>query len=544
MALDPQAIKARRDKAWSDKAPWSGLYGQAFDYAIPYRRSALHGASGAPTREIYDVTATLGAARGAGKLREDLFGGRAPFKLTAGPLAKLAFERRGEQADLIAYERELEQLTEELAVHMTTGEFDCATGELCLDLQAGTGAMLTLDAAKTDDMRFARFHTLALEDFALGPGAYGDVGALYWRTRQTRPAILEHWPQGRYPDAFRKDASEKPYEEIDLAQDYVQDADGWTFGVFIPAQDEPIATETMRTRPFCSPRYVKVPGELYGRGPLLLSLGAIRTLNRVTEIALKSAALQMLGVWGYRPSAGVNPAALPLAPGAWWPMQSTGGVMGPDIFRLDTGGKEIQFASVMQKDLREQIREALNDVELSGGGKTPKSATEIMELVARVKANNVGAYGRLMHETTPVIVPRLMEVLSQRRVIRSQIRIDDFLARVMVTSPLAQAMRVEATKTMLEYVQVVGMTKGPAGIERNLKLDPMLDQIGLSMGVAAKYITTEAERGQYDEAAAKKQAAQMLAESVARNPKNAAEAAQIAGGDPAEQGRPNLSLVA
>jgi hypothetical protein len=68
-------------------------------------------------------------------------------------------------------------------------------------------------------------------------------------------------------------------------------------------------------------RYHRVPGEPYGRGPILLALPTIKTLNKAVELTLKAAAIQMLGIWGYRPGGSFNPDTVRLGPGEIWPMQ-------------------------------------------------------------------------------------------------------------------------------------------------------------------------------------------------------------------------------
>lgn len=546
-STDFASLKARRDAAWSDKSGWNDLYGEAYDLAIPYRRSVGAGGNAGGEqrgRDIYDITAPVGVMRGSGRLREDLFGGPKPFELTPGPLAELAFRRLGETAELEVFRRTLEDFAAELRVHMTTGEWETATHEMCVDLYAGTGVLLPMAAQPNDTGRFVRFLALGFEDYAFGSGGYGDVGALYWKTRQPREAILAHWPHGRFPENFRRLASEAPHELAEINQDFVRDGEqGWRMIVSVPGSEEPVAEERMKTRPFASPRYFVVPGEHYGRGPLLTSLGAVRTLNLVVEISLKASALQMLGIWGYRAASGVNPAAFPLAPGAFWPLPSTGGAMGADVFRMDTGGREVQVGNIMQEELRAQIRAALNDDALPESGKSPKSATEIMERVARLKANHVGAFGRMMAETTPAIVPRVAEILRDKRALVSAITIDEMLTRVMVTSPMAQALRSTALQSIIEYVQILGMTMGPQALGRMLHLEEMLAQVGVDMGVAAKWIKTAAERRAFDEQQAAQAAQQMLAQSAAQDPKGMAEAAQMLE-DPAASGRPTLRAVA
>jgi len=545
--MDFKAVVQRRADAQAEKAPFGALYDRAFRYTTPHRRgSGVSGGRLDPSCEIYDITAPTSAARAAGQLHQDMWPPDRPwFRIEPGPLLKLAFERRGEKRDLMEVRRHYDNLAEEVRVHVQTGEFDGAAAELASDLLAGTGCMMPLKAGPRDQSKFVRYATLPFDEYALGAGAFGDVGGLHWASLQPRGALMAHWPEGNFPDAFRQAASEKPAERAVVYQDFVQKADGtWRHVYSVEGCDErPVFEESSRTRPFIAPRFYKLAGEMYGRGPLILSLGAIMTLNRVVEIGLRAQALQTLGVWGYRSGSGVNPGAFPLAPGAFWPMQSTGGVMGPDVFRLDTGGREVQAAKFAGEELREQIRKALGDDSLPDGGATPKSATEIMHRVAQIKARNLGAWGRLLHETTPVLIPRVVEILRESRALMTQVDFDELLTRVVVTSPMANAMRVAALQSIMEYVQIVGMTRGPQGIERQLHIEKLLDQVGIDMGVGAEFIQTEAERKAFDQRAAAQAAQAMMAQSVANDPKGAAEAAQIAA-DPAAAGRPTLSLVA
>ena len=88
--------------------------------------------------------------------------------------------------------------------------------------------------------------------------------------------------------------------------------------------------------------YFRVAGETRGRGPITLALPSIKTVNKAQELALKSAAIQMLGIWGYRANSGFNPDTAAQQPGSFWAMQSTGGILGPDVTRLDpAAGREL-----------------------------------------------------------------------------------------------------------------------------------------------------------------------------------------------------------
>lgn len=251
--MEYAALKARRDAAWSAKGGWDALYRDAYDYAIPYRRSVPTATAQKLTREIFDITAPVGVMRFAGQLHQDMFPpGESWWKLAPGPLAIRAFRARGEGSDLATYRRRLEDLSDDVRLHFLTGEFDAAISEVCVDLSAGTGCLLPCEAAP-DSGRYVSFHALPFEEIAFGPGGGGSIGALFWRTMQPAESILRKWPKGRWPDDLRKAASESPYDPVELNQDYVRDADGrWRMSVSAASSEQAAHVETMRARPFLS----------------------------------------------------------------------------------------------------------------------------------------------------------------------------------------------------------------------------------------------------------------------------------------------------
>ena len=184
-------------------------------------------------------------------------------------------------------------------------------------------------------------------------------------------------PQGKFSAEFKAAAKASTSKQVMLYQDFYQLLDGrWKFCAYTDyCCDEFIAEETYRTKPFASPRLNLVAGEMRGRGPILLAMPGIKVQNKAQELVLKAAALQMIGIWGYRANSGFNPDTAPMEPGAFWSMQSTGGILGPDITRLDPASGNLNVASMLIEGNAQQIREALMDNRLQPTTGTPKSAS-------------------------------------------------------------------------------------------------------------------------------------------------------------------------
>lgn len=492
--LTLEAHRTRSDKAWSERQLWQKLYDDAYEFAIPYRRPASRMGKAANTVErVFDSTAISGSFRSAGKLKEDLFPtGQSFFRLAPGALTRLAMKANNE--DQTEAKQHLQDVSDVISAFFQTGEFDGACTEMCTDLLAGTAALMPWPG---DDRNPLRFVCIPFDECAIEIDAFGAVMLLSWKTKFTRRQIFNNFPKGEYPEEFAEALQTKPDDEVEIRQDFFYDPEirMWRFWAYIDKCERPIVEERYRTQPVAVPRYYRVPGEPYGRGPLLLAMPSIKTLNKAVEIMLKAAAIQMLGIWGWRPGGSFNPDTARIAPGVFWPMTATGGVLGPDVVRMDTGAGRLDVSQLVTKELRLQVQAMLHDDQLpNDAGTTPPSATEIMERVKRIAQNYLGAFGRLVNEIIPVIVRRVIEILYDAKKLPNEIDIDTLLVKIDVLSPIAAALKSQAMSVIIEWLQLVIALKGPQGVEFLAKVDDALREIGLTMGVPPEFIMTRTEQ--------------------------------------------------
>lgn len=521
-----EALKRRRDRARNDGTTWSGVYQDAYDYLCPYRRTATMTKGSRRIDHLFDNTGVVSTFRGAGQLQQDLFPpGQVNFNLKPGPVTKMLAKSQGQTPadghDLQWFERQLDALAAQVMPFFLTGEWDNAVSEMCIDLYIGTGSMLILEG---DDKNPIRFVTLPDEEVSLEPGPYGDVSGLFWRTQMSRRAIKGAFPRGTFDKDFNEALDRDPDGEATLYQDFFQDGDRWRFYASVESAGEPITSQEYTTQPFIASRFYRVPGEVKGRGPALLALPTVKTLNKAMELALKNFAIQMLGLWAYRPGGTFNPESAPIKPGGFWAMQSTGGIMGPDAVRLNTGADAGAMSSIVLQELRTQVQGALHDEQLPDGGQTPKSAAEIVARVSRMKQNYVGAYGRMIHEVYPVAVRRVMEIAFKKGLITSPIAVDNLMVMVDVTSPIAQALKADHYKATVEAMQLVAELEGPQAVARRFKTDELLPEMIRDLGVDSNYVRTMQELVQYDQAAQTKQEAGAVTSAMLQAPDKFASA--------------------
>lgn len=489
--MDLDLHVARRQKVWAKRAPWDKIYRDAYDYAIPHRRPGSAGENKNPVDRIFDMTATMSVMQFAGSLQQDLFpSGQAPFTLQSGAIAKARLGAGAARLD-----RELEGVAGMMHPFFMTGDWDTAINETCIDLAVGTGAIMPVKGDRQNPILFV---AIPFEQIAIGVDISGRSNFVSWKQELERQQVVDAFPQGRFPDDFKNRG--KATEPVVLYQDFVKltggNQFGWEFRAYLEHEPQPIASSWSRTQPIATPRYYRVPGEPYGRGPVLLALPSIKTLNKAQELALKSAAIQMLGIWGFRAGGTFNPDTVRVGPGEFWPMQSTGGMLGPDVSRIDPASGRLDVARMVIGNLRDDIKSALFDMRLPENQGTPRSASEIVARMRQKSETHIGAFGRLTHEVMPIIVPRVAEMLYEAGILATPINVDQFLIATSVQSPMQAALNAERLASMANYIEMVGAIAGPDRLPVYADIDKMLDRIGEGLHIDKELIPDEAKKAE------------------------------------------------
>lgn len=509
--VDIARLKAKVSNTWGLRSHWSTIYQEAYDFAVPMRRPSggTNGRARGPDR-LFDMTAPMSAMYFAGNLQRDLFPtGQSTFELETGPVAAMALQPNERKA----FDRELSRVSNLIHPFFLAGDWDTAIHEMCIDLSVGTGALLLVKGTSDNPLMFA---CLPFDQLAISTDAFGRVNLVSWKQQLRADQVVDAWPQGRFPKDFKDQAKTKPSTEYTVYQDWWKDerpGGGWHFGARLDNSTELIAHERYRTQPIAIPRYYRVPGEAYGRGVILTALPTIKTLNKAQELALKSAAINMLGIWGYRAGGTFNPNTVRFGPGEMWAMQATGGVLGPDVTRLDPASGSMNVAQMLIGDLQGQIKQAMFDTRLPEYNGTPRSASEMSARMQQRANIHIGAFGRLVREIMPVVVPRAAEILMEFGMLPGIQRVDDLLVSVKVKSPMQAALNADRIAAIANYHDMVLAFAGPERKDLYLNQDKVMERLADGLQIEKDLIPDENERNQVmaDIQAAREQQMQAMA---------------------------------
>ena len=484
-------LKARRNHAQKERDAIQPLLDEAYQYAIPFRKSTRRTGQGEKrVDQVFDHTAIDSAFRFAGKVQQDFWpAGQENFEIEPGPLVMDQKERETLAETLAPVSKVAQAFFED-------GDWDMAFHEMALDLSAGTGAILM---NPTDDPELLwEPISVPIEELLVEQGPNNKLAAIFWDRKMTVRVLFDTWPEGRFGKDLQDLHREKPEAELDVHVDTVYDRKKrrWHMLVWCNKQDTILFSSQSRTCPWLIPRYFRVPGETYGRGPVMLAMPTIKTLNTTARLQLQAAAIAMLGIYTAVDDGVFNPDLAPLSPGAIWKVARNGGPSGPSLNRFPD--PRLDLGNLVINDMRMGVKATMMDQSLPADGAAVRSATEILERVKRLASDHLGAYGRLIKEVTIPAVKRVLELAYNRGLIRAEIPIDQLITKVRIKSPLSIAREAQRIEKIIQWLQMVLMIlQDRAG--RVAHLEDALSDIGRQLGVPAQYIVTKEQREAMDE---------------------------------------------
>lgn len=485
--LPVDEIIKRAEVAQRKKDLFEDLYRDAYEFALPQRQ--LYGywegnsVGNKKMARVFDSTAINSTQRFANRLQSGIFPPQRKW-CRLEPGQDIPLERKSQaQAVLDVY-------NEKMFAVIKQSNFDIAIGEFLLDLSVGTACMLVLPG---DDVAPINFIPVPMFLVAYEEGANGQVDKVYRRMRMKGESIAQQWKDAEFSETVKQRIDEKPTDDVDLLEATVFDSErgDWCYHVIDKVSKEEIVYRRMKSSPWVISRYMKVAGEIYGRGPLITALPDIKTLNKTLELVLKNASLAVAGVYTAADDGVLNPNTVKLAPGAIIPVARNGGPQGESLRPLPRAG-DFNVSQIVINDLRQNIKRVLLDESLPPDNMSARSATEVVERMKELAQNLGSAFGRLINETMVPLVGRILQVMDERGLIDLPLRVNGLEVRVSPVAPLAMAQNMEEVNSVVQFMQLTSSLGNEGALA--VKMGDLIDYLGDKLGVPASLRTTAAER--------------------------------------------------
>ena len=441
----------RYEQAKSRRQTWENHWQDCYDYALPQRSGftsvTIPGAR--RTEKLYDGT----ALDAVDQLAASLLGNLTPpwtqwFGFKPGP-------------DLTAAEAEalapmLEDAAKIIQAHFDRSNFSMEMHQCYLDLIVGGTASLYFEETDPGAFSAFKFTAVPLTDAVLEEGESGYLDGSFRMLNLTLAQIQARFAAVDLPHDVMRDGERDPQMRFNVLESILPDNGAYDYTALLQGQSKPtlLAEGRFAGSPAISFRWVKSPGEIYGRSPVMKALPDIKTANKVVELILKNASIAVTGIWQADDDGVLNPATIELVPGAIIPK-----AVGSEGLRpLDMPGR-FDVSQLMLDDLRARIRHALLTDKLGQIADRRMTATEVLERSAEMALLLGATYGRLQSELLTPLIQRAFSILRRRGEI-PDIALDGRYVVLDYRAPLARAQGQRSVQNTLTWIDSV-LAMGP-----------------------------------------------------------------------------------
>lgn len=478
------ALTARFETARARRQPWESLWRECYDFALPSSAGGLS----APFSErryerIYDGT----APDAADQLAASLLGNLTP------PWTQWAGFRPGPDLsarDAHAVAPALEKAGRIVAEHFDRSNFAVEIHQCFLDLVVGGTACLVFEDTGPGGFTAFRFTAVPLIQTVLEEGRSGALDGVFRSLEFTLEQMRARYPFAEIPTQTLREGERDPQRKFAVLESILPEPDGTFIRTALLTDAGGTPPVLLRTRLGASPviafRWMKSPGEIYGRSPVMKALPDIKTANKVVELVLKNASIAVTGIWQADDDGVLNPANIELVPGAIIPKA----VGSEGLKPLDMPGK-FDVSQLVLDDLRARIRHALLTDRLGQLSGPRMTATEVLERAAETALLLGATYGRLQAELLTPLAVRAWEILRRRGEV-PDLALDGRTVALDWRNPLAQAQGQRSAGNILSWLTTI-KALGPDALAA-ADLSRAAHLLGQSLGVPADLMRSADEQ--------------------------------------------------
>jgi len=453
-ALSADDIIAHYRKAVDRRTRWEPLWKDCYAYALPQRENTQtdQEIGTGRTATLFDGT----APDAVDQLAASLLGELTPpwgewFALGAGSEASVEASMEAGPA--------LERVNAIIRRHFDHANFAIEMHQCFLDLATVGSACLMFEEAPAGEPSAFHFTAIPLSQVAFEESPNGRLETTYRRSELDHKGLKTRFPDAQLADlvsdAKGQGSNSAALKKFTVIEAVTPEDSGFNYTAVLEAGSgydlgaRILAKGYFPQSPFINFRWLKAPGEIYGRSPVMKALPDIKTANKVVELVLKNASIAVTGIWQAEDDGVLNPATVQLTPGTIIPKAAGSQGLTP----LAAPGR-FDISEIVLEDLRSRIRKALLADNLSQINAPSMTATEVLQRSAEMTRLLGATYGRLQSELLIPLIRRAMAILSRRGDI-PPIDADGRAIALNWRSPLARAYSRDEAQDALHWLDAV-----------------------------------------------------------------------------------------
>ena len=452
---DPKQKLERYEKAKAHRQNFVDLFEECYEYALPQRESFYYETAGQRRDDkIFDETAVVGVQEFASRLQSGLVPNFARWAdLIAGS------EIPKSERDFV--DNDLDEITEYVFEVLQNSNFSQEVHEAFMDLAVGTG-VLCVDEG--DAVNPVRFSAIPLPHVVLDTGPDDKIDHVFRERKGIRNSeITILYPDAKLDPKVQQRAQRDPEGKCTLLEVLCKDyskknEEAYLLYVIDMATKTYIKEQQFKgvgSNPYVCFRWSKCAGEVYGRGPLINALSAIKTTNLTIQLILENAQMAISGIYQMDDDGIINPDTINLVPGTIIPKSPQSGGLQP----IQSAGR-FDVADIVLSDMRLNIKRALYNDMLGNPDRTPASATEVAERMADLSRWIGSAFGRLQAELVQPVLQRVIYILKKQGRIELP-TVNGREVKIRSSSPLAQAQSNQDITAVSRFLELVNAYFGP-----------------------------------------------------------------------------------
>lgn len=384
--------------------------------------------------------------------------------------------------------------------------------EAYLDLGAfGTAGIFVPEPEMSASKGFPglRFQALPIGGYTIDEDSDGRVDTVFYPFKLTGKAALEKWGD-KLPETTQKKAQDKPNEMIEflhvamprevdlLLRKNKKGATRMPWASYhIDVKAKAIISESgFHEFPYLVPRWSKVAGEMWGRGPGYTALPDVRTLNKLVELKLKALAKNIDPPVMVRDEGVIG--AVRLTPGGLTHVRDMEAVK-----TLDLTGR-FDITQLEESSLQQKVEKVFFSDQLQLREGPQMTALEVQvrfELMQRFLGPTLG---RLESELLNPLIQRVFDILTRAKVLSEPP--EEILAAqeamggsaqivdIEYEGPLARAQRVSDSVATQRFLSaVLPMAESSPNVLDLIDMDEMVRVNAHAAGVPATVLRSKEE---------------------------------------------------
>jgi len=278
--------------------------------------------------------------------------------------------------------------------------------------------------------------------------------------------------------------------------------------------------------PVIIPRWMRIPGTDYARGPVFDALPDIKSLNAVKEKMHLNMDMHIAGMWKAKDDGIFNPATVKIGPRRIIPVGDM-----DNLQELKSGG-DISFAMQEIANMQASIRRVLLADQLGPTEKAIMTATEVQTRNNQVRQILGPIFARLQSEYLSPLVERCFGLAMRAGLLPTPPEsLREKILEIEYRSPLARSQKMqelEAVDAFVTRVTTTAMNTQKAELLDHINWDKVVQKSGYLLGVDPELLNDDKsiKKQRMERAKAQQQAAmaQAAAAQSAQAPRTQAQA--------------------